>query len=119
MINALSQNHKEPGWNSSDQLCKAKNELIERGFIVISRQGGRNLCNLYAVTLAAIDDCKGKLDIGASNKALNSWKYWKPSSKGCKDENAISITHWSFALVTWSASSPAPVGPVQHFVTPY
>ena len=69
------------GWNSSDQLQKAKNELIERGFIVVSRQGGRNKCSLYAVTWQPIDDCKGKLDIGASNKPLNLWKCWKASPK--------------------------------------
>ena len=73
------------GWNSSDQLQKAKNELIERGFIAVSRQGGRNKCSLYAVTWQPIDDCKGKLDIGASNKPLNIWKCWKASpKKGCK-----------------------------------
>ena len=69
------------GWNSSDQLQKAKNELIERGFIVVSRQGGRNKCSLYAITWQPIDDCKGKLDIGASNKPLNLWKDWKASPK--------------------------------------
>ena len=73
------------GWNSSDQLQKAKNELIERGFIAVSRQGGRNKCSLYAITWQPIDDCKGKLDIGASNKPLNLWKCWKASpKKGCK-----------------------------------
>ena len=73
------------GWNSSDQLQKAKNELIERGFIAVSRQGGRNKCSLYGITWQPIDDCKGKLDIGASNKPLNLWKYWKASpKKGCK-----------------------------------
>jgi hypothetical protein len=69
------------GWNSSDQLQKAKNELIERGFIAVSRQGGRNKCSLYAITWQPIDDCKGKLDIGASNKSLNLWKGWKASPK--------------------------------------
>ena len=47
------------GWNSSDQLHKAKNELLERGLILVSRQGGRNKCSLYAVTWQPIDDCKG------------------------------------------------------------
>jgi len=77
---------KERGWNSSDQLSKALKELKERGLIVVSRQGGRNLCSLYAITWQPIDDCKGKLDIPASSKALNSWKGWKPSSKRDADE---------------------------------
>jgi hypothetical protein len=69
------------GWNSSDQLQKAKNELIERGFIAVSRQGGRNKCSLYAVTWQPIDDCKGKLDINSTYKAQNLWKGWKASPK--------------------------------------
>ena len=66
---------------SNLRKSKAKNELIERGFIAVSRQGGRNKCSLYAVTWQPIDDCKGKLDIGASNKPLNLWKGWKASPK--------------------------------------
>ncbi len=80
-LSATLKQMRERGWNSSDQLQKAKNELIERGFILVSRQGGRNKCSLYAITWQPIDDCKGKLDIGASNKSLNLWKGWKASPK--------------------------------------
>ena len=41
---------RERGWNSSDQLEKAKNELIEKDVILVARQGGRNKANLYALT---------------------------------------------------------------------
>lgn len=34
------------------------NELIDKGFIVITRQGGRNRCNLYAVTFQVIGDIR-------------------------------------------------------------
>jgi hypothetical protein len=54
---------KKRGWNSSDQLFKAKDELTDRGLIMVSRQGSRNQCNLYAVTWQLMDECKGKLDI--------------------------------------------------------
>ena len=30
---------RERGWNSSDQLQKAKNELIEKDVIIVTRQG--------------------------------------------------------------------------------
>ena len=33
---------RERGWKSSDQLHKAKKELIERDIIMIARQGGLN-----------------------------------------------------------------------------
>ena len=64
------------GWNSSDQLHKAKNELLERGLILVSRQGGRNKCSLYAVTWQPIDECKGKLDIAPTHIAPHHWKRW-------------------------------------------
>lgn len=55
------------GWKSKGTLNRAIKELIESGFVEVSRQGGRNKCSLYAVTFYAIDECKGKLDISATN----------------------------------------------------
>jgi len=62
------------GWNSNDTITKAKNELLAKGWLVLTRQGGRNCCNLYALTLWPIDECNGKLDRTATNKALAYWK---------------------------------------------
>ena len=67
---------KKRGWNSSDQLFKAKDELIDRGLIMVSRQGGLNQCNLYAITWQPIDECKGKLDIAPTQIAPHHWKRW-------------------------------------------
>ena len=50
------------GWKSNDQLRKALSELMHYGFLVKTRQGGRNLCSLYALGWHAIDHCKGKHD---------------------------------------------------------
>lgn len=50
------------GWKSNDQLRKALAELLHNGFLVQTRQGGRNLCSLYALGWHAIDHCKGKHD---------------------------------------------------------
>lgn len=65
---------KEVGWTSKDQLQKARNELIEKGWIVLTCQGGRKKPSLYAVTFKPIDDCKGKLDRQYPNTPLNYWK---------------------------------------------
>ena len=62
------------GWNSSDQLFKAKKELVEKGLIRVSRQGGLNKCNLYALTWFPIDECDGKLDIASTITAPNDWR---------------------------------------------
>jgi len=69
----------ERGWKSKDTLYKAQSELERSGFIVRTRQGGRNLPNLFAVTWLAIDDCRTKegaqkLDVKPTQVPSNSWK---------------------------------------------
>ena len=61
------------GWNSSDQLHKAKKELVSNEDILVSRQGGLNKASLYAVTWVPVDECNGKLDIAATKTAPVRW----------------------------------------------
>ena len=76
---------QERGWNSSDQLQKAKAELIEKGVIIVARQGGINKANLYAVTFFPINECEGKLDIAPTQTAPVNWRNKLPSpSDGVK-----------------------------------
>ena len=70
---------RERGWNSSDQLHKAKRELIEKDVIMVTRQGGLNKANLYAVTWFPIDECNGKLDVRSTTTAPTNWKKGLPS----------------------------------------
>jgi hypothetical protein len=65
---------REKGWSSKDQLSKARRELLERGFIVQTRQGWNNRCSLYGVTFHPIDECGGKLDINPTSTAFGWWK---------------------------------------------
>ena len=69
---------KKRGWKSKGTLSRAIKELLESGFVEVSRQGGRNKCSLYAVTFYAIDECKGKLDISATNTPTSIWKRNEP-----------------------------------------
>ena len=69
---------RERGWNSSDQLQKAKNEVIEKDVIIVTRQGGINKCSLYAVTWFPIDECNGKLDVASTAIAPVNWKTEHP-----------------------------------------
>jgi hypothetical protein len=62
------------GWVSKGTLYKARDELIEKGFLMLTRQGGKHQCSLYAVTWQSIDECKGKLDIPATRVAPGNWK---------------------------------------------
>ena len=69
---------RDRGWNSSDQLDKAKKELVGKDVIRVARQGGLNKCNLYALTWFPIDECKGKLDIPSTITAPVDWKIGSP-----------------------------------------
>ena len=75
------------GWTSKSHLDNAKNELLEKGLIVLTRQGGRNKCNLYAITWQPIDECKGKLDRKEMSMALGYWKQgFNPELRSIKNK---------------------------------
>lgn len=61
------------GWRSKATLKKATDELLERRIAIRTRHGGRRACHLYALTIWDIDECDGKLEIGPTDKPLNSW----------------------------------------------
>ena len=70
---------KPRGWRSETTIKAAAKELLNRGFIVKTRQGGRNRPNLYGLTFHAIDECGGKLDIAATRGASHDWQTQKAS----------------------------------------
>jgi hypothetical protein len=59
-LNATFTDFKAKGWNSKDTFNRALKELIEKGFIFKTRQGGyQNKCSLYAITWKPLDEsCK-------------------------------------------------------------
>jgi len=73
---------RKRGWKSNDQLFKARKELLDRGLILTSRQGGLNKCSLFALTWFQIDDCKGKLDTPSTDVAPHNWKLWSDPDDG-------------------------------------
>jgi len=60
-------------WKSRSTLYKARKELIDVGFIMLTRQGGKNRASLYAITWNKIDQCKGKLDVSPTKIAPGYW----------------------------------------------
>lgn len=63
------------GWKSQDTLYKALKELLEMELIIKSRQGGRHLPTLYAITWRPINSCGGKLDIASTGKRIpGNWR---------------------------------------------
>jgi len=83
-LSATKKTMLDRGWNSGDQLNKAKREAEERGLIRVTRQGGRNRCNLYALTWFAIDECRGKHDATPTSKPPNDWVRWVRPCRGSK-----------------------------------
>ena len=70
---------KRKGWTSNDQLRKGLDELLERGFLIKTRQGRRpNVASLYAITWESIDECGGKLEVKSTKTAPNNWKKEPP-----------------------------------------
>lgn len=65
---------KTRGWKSPGTLSKSIKELKQKGWIILTRQGGKNRCSLYAVSWWPIDECKGKIDYAAEVVASNLWK---------------------------------------------
>lgn len=65
---------KKRGWNSADVVQRAKGELIERGLIVLTRQGGLNTgpC-LYGVSWLQISNFVG-LDLSPQSYRPGQWQ---------------------------------------------
>jgi hypothetical protein len=63
------------GWRSKDTLHRALSELLWRGMIELTRQGGLHGPSLYAFTWLAIDQCKGKLEVQATRTPSGKWKH--------------------------------------------
>ncbi len=69
---------RKRGFSSKDTLNKAIKGLLERDWIEISRRGGRNRAQLYALTFYAVDHCNGKLDIAATHTPKSLWRRHEP-----------------------------------------
>ena len=69
---------KERGWRSNGTLTDSRRRLIEAGWIVTTRHGGRHRCALFALTWLPIDPCEGKgLELPAEKTPSNRWQKTK------------------------------------------
>lgn len=64
-------------------LSTAIKGLIEKGFIVRSREGGKNTCSLYALTCYPVDECLSPsgLSVHYLKPTLTSSDDWKVFNK--------------------------------------
>ncbi|GGD40688.1 hypothetical protein [Pseudoxanthomonas indica] len=66
---------KDEGWRSETTVRAAMLELEHYRLIIRTRQGGKNLANLHALTWRRIDDkVDAPLEIQPTVKPLDSWK---------------------------------------------
>lgn len=61
------------GWTSKASLEQAIAELIENNFILVTRQGGRHKCSLYAICNYALDCDLSKLDVRPGSFSKSDW----------------------------------------------
>ena len=62
-------------WRSNDVRQRAINYLVDHGWIVRTKRGGLHLgCDLFAVTMWPIDECKGKHDYPTERLPSNLWQ---------------------------------------------
>ena len=68
------------GWRSRDTLSKARRELLKAEWIIVTRQGGKHLPTLFALTFFAVDECGGKLDMKPTHSPPSNWRNHEPMS---------------------------------------
>lgn len=64
---------KDRGWKSQGTVARAKQELLEAGWIIETRKGGKHLCSLYALSYLPIDT-SDKHQEPATPTAPDLWK---------------------------------------------
>lgn len=95
---------KAHGWKSRDTLHKALRELLELGLIEKTRQGGKHVCSLYALTWLAIDECGGKLDVSATRIPSGLWKQSPAAEQKKRDTSSVSM--WPAGRVNSRSRAP-------------
>lgn len=75
-FSVMSEYH---GWVSNGTLRRALKELLDSGFLILTRDGDRNRPALYALTTVPINKClddKGfsKIHVNPTEKAPDTWK---------------------------------------------
>ncbi len=75
---------EEYGITSKKQLVASLADLLARGLIAKTRQGGKRPLgpSLYALTWQPINDLRGKIQSGATTIATNTWAQWNAPAPG-------------------------------------
>ena len=69
------------GWRSGETRDQAADEAVEAGFALLTRQGHKGVCNLYAITWEAIDDVGKGVMYAPEYKASRLWQSRSPLAR--------------------------------------
>ena len=77
---------KEYNWRSRQTLDRAREELLKKEILMLTRQGGRNSPSLFALTIYNIDDCRDKwghtkIDVQPTKRPTRAWIKHEPMPK--------------------------------------
>ncbi|MCL1552830.1 MULTISPECIES: hypothetical protein [Xanthomonas] len=61
------------GWSSTHTVQKAKQELLESGWIIETRKGGNHVCSLFAISYYPVDESDKHLEPGSALPS-NLWR---------------------------------------------
>jgi hypothetical protein len=64
---------KDRGWKSKATAHAAKQELLQSGWIIETRKGGKHVCSLYALSYYPVDESEKHLE-PATVVAPNLWQ---------------------------------------------
>lgn len=93
------------GWRSRDTLAKALAELMERGFVTQTRQGGRHAPSLYGVTFYALDE-QPKFDVRGKEFPRGAWA--RTALTPAKPSNSCPAGRVNSSPINTPAVLPAP-----------
>ena len=95
------------GWKSRDVIQRARAELITRGLLIQTRQGGLNIgASRYAVTWLKISNFVG-LDIEAKHYHPGAWALMDPMPIAHKNANAVPLNGKATPASRYSPVPPA------------
>ena len=95
------------GWKSRDVIQRARAELIARGLLIQTRQGGLNIgASRYAVTWLHISHFVG-LDIDGKRYHPGAWALMDPMPIAHKNTNAVPLNGKGTPASRYSSVPPA------------
>ena len=102
------------GWSGRETLGAAVRELIDHGLLIVTRQGSRLDCTLFATTLYALDCDHGKIDVRPG--CYRTTDYMGPSGEFADVPTEEKPARWRHARK--GVSTGAPKGKKTELLTP-